>query len=162
MVFELPRTAVGTVIAMTAKQFAKGLAVAVMGLCLTAAPAAARGGFHRGGGFRGGFGGGVVVRPFGFHGYYDPWFLGPYWYDGPYWGYGYSMPAGMGNVKIQTQIKDGEVFVDGAYAGTTGKTKDMQLKSGAHDIEIRAAGHPTYAVRVYVLSGKTLKISPGF
>ncbi len=147
---------------MQGRQFAKGLAVAVLGLCITAAPAAARGGFHGGRGFRGGFGGAVIVRPFGFSGFYDPWFWGPSWYGGPYWGYGYSMPAGMGKVKIQTQLKDAEVFVDGAYAGTTSQTKDMWLRSGAHDIEVRAAGHPKYAERVYVLSGKTLKLSPGF
>ena len=148
---------------MTTKQLGKGLAVAVMGLCLTAVPAAARGGFGGGRGFGGGFRGGVVVRPYGFYGgFYDPWFWGPYWYGGPYSGYGYSMPAGMGKVKIETHFKDAEVFIDGAYAGTTSQVKDMWLRTGAHNIEVRAAGHPKYAERVYVLSGKTLKISPGF
>ncbi len=147
---------------MRTMHLGKGLAVAVMGLCLTAVPAAARGGFHGGTGFRGGFGGAVIVRPFGFGGFYDPWFWDPYWYGGPSWGYGYSMPAGMGKLKVDTHLKDAEVFIDGAYAGTTSQTKDMWLKSGAHDLEIRASGHPKYAERVYVLSGKTLKISPGF
>ncbi len=104
----------------------------------------------------------MVVRHFGYGGFYDPWGWGPYWYGGPYWGYGYSTLSGMGKVKIQTQLKDAQVFVDGAYAGTTSQTKDMWLKSGAHNLEVRAAGHPRYAERVYVLSGKTLKISPGF
>jgi hypothetical protein len=144
-----------------AKRLSKGLAVAITGLCLAATPAAARGGFH-GGGYRGGFGGAGVVRPFGYYGFYDPWIWGPSWYGGSYWGYGYSMPAGMGKIRIKTQLKDAEVFVDGAYAGTAGQTKDMFLDSGAHDIEVRAADHPKFAERVYVLSGKTLNISPGF
>jgi hypothetical protein len=72
------------------------------------------------------------------------------------------MPAGMGKVKIETRLKDAGVFIDGAYAGTTSQTKDMLLKSGAHNIEVQAAGRPKFAERVYVLSGKTLKISPGF
>jgi hypothetical protein len=72
------------------------------------------------------------------------------------------MPPGMGKVKIETHLKDAEVFVDGALAGTARQTKDMWLKSGAHNLEVRAAGHPKYAERVYVLSGKTLKILPGF
>ncbi len=147
---------------MGTRHLGKALAVAVMGLGLTAAPAAARGGFHGGVGFRGGFGRTVIVRPFGFGGFYDPWFWGPYWYGGPYWGYGYAVPADVGKVKIQTQLKDAEVFVDGAYAGTAGRLKDMPLKAGSHDIEVRAAGHPKFAERVYVLAGKTLKISPGY
>ena len=151
---------VGTVNAMTVRKLGKGLVLATMGLCLTAAPALARGGF-RGGGFRGGFGGTVIVRPFGGYGFYDPWFWGPSWY-GPYWDYGYSAHAGMGKVKINTQLKDAQVFVDGAYAGTTSQVKDMWLKAGVHNIEVRVAGHPKYAERLYVLSGKTLKISPGF
>jgi hypothetical protein len=77
-------------------------------------------------------------------------------------GYGYSMPAGMGGLKIDTHLKDAEVFIDGAFAGTTSKVKDMWLRTGAHNIEVRAAGHPKYAERLYILSGKTLKISPGF
>jgi len=103
------------------------------------------------------------VRPFlGSYGFYAPWFWGPYGYGGPYLGYGYSMPAGMGKVKIETHLKDAGVYIDGAFAGTTSQTKDMLLRAGAHNIEVRAAGHPKYAERVYVLSGKTLKISPGF
>jgi len=146
---------------MSARHLGKGLAVAVLGLGLTAVPAAARGGFH--GGFRGGFGGAVIVRPYGFYGgFYDPWYWGPYWYGGPYWGYGYSQPADMGKVKIETQVKDAQVFIDGAYAGTAGQLKDIPLKAGTHDIEVRAADQPKFAERIYVLSGKTLKISPGF
>ncbi|MCE5306547.1 MAG: PEGA domain-containing protein [Acidobacteriales bacterium] len=72
------------------------------------------------------------------------------------------MPPGTGKVKIETRLKDAEVFVDGAFAGTVRETKDMYLKSGAHNLEIRAAGHPKYSERLYVLGGKTLKVSPGF
>jgi hypothetical protein len=54
------------------------------------------------------------------------------------------------------------VLIDGAFAGTTSQVKDMWLRTGAHNIEVRAAGHPKYAERLYILSGKTLKISPGF
>ncbi len=102
------------------------------------------------------------MRPFAPYGFYSPWYWGPYGYGGPYLGYGYSMPAGMGKVKIETKLKDAGVYIDGAYAGTTSQTKDMLLRAGAHNIEVQAAGHPKYAERVYVLSGKTLKLSPGF
>ncbi|MCE5306546.1 MAG: hypothetical protein LLG20_02795 [Acidobacteriales bacterium] len=55
---------------MMATKLGKGLALATMGLCLTVAPAFARGGFH-GGGFRGGFDGrAVIVSPYyGFGGF---------------------------------------------------------------------------------------------
>jgi hypothetical protein len=72
------------------------------------------------------------------------------------------MPAGMGQVKIDTHLKDAKVFIDGAYAGTTNKLKDMWLRTGSHNIEILADGHPKFAEHLYVLGGKTLKISPGF
>ena len=146
---------------MRTKQVATWMAATVLGLCLAASPAWARGGFH-GGGFRGSIGGAVIVRPFGFYGYYDPWFWGPFAYPTPYWGYAVPAHPGMGQVKIQTHLKDAEVWIDGAYAGTTKQTKDMWLKSGSHDIEIRAANNLRYAEHVYVLTGKTLKISPGF
>jgi hypothetical protein len=85
---------------------------------------------------------------------------GPYW--GPYWGpayYGYGYPA-AGQVKLDTKVKDAEVFIDGAFAGTTHQTKSMHLRPGSYNIEIREAGLTKYAERVYVVAGKTLHLYP--
>lgn len=101
----------------------------------------------------------VVGRPY-YGGYYAP-FWRPYW--GGYWG-GYYGPAyaypNSGEVKLDTKVKDAQVFINGAYAGTTHENKTMHLRPGSYNIEIREAGTTQYAERLYVVAGKTLHIHP--
>ena len=91
------------------------------------------------------------------------WCWGPYW-GGPYWGgpyYGayYYHPYG-GEVKIDTKVKDAQVYVNGAYAGTTHDNKTMHMRPGSYNIEIREAGHTQFAEKVYVAQGKTIHLHP--
>ena len=97
----------------------------------------------------------VVGRPY-YGGYYAP-FWGPYW--GGYWGPAYAYPN-SGEVKIDTKVKDAQVFINGAYAGTTHENKSMHLRPGNYNIEIREAGTTQYAEKVYVVAGKTLHLHP--
>jgi hypothetical protein len=98
----------------------------------------------------------VVGRPY-YGGWYSP-FWGPYW--GPaYGGYYYAYPN-SGEVKLDTKVKDAEVFINGAYAGTTHQNKSMRLRPGSYNIEIREAGHAQFAQRVFVVAGKTLHLHP--
>ena len=97
----------------------------------------------------------VVGRPY-YGGYYAP-FWGPYW--GGYWGPAYAYPN-SGEVKIDTKVKDAQVFINGAYAGTTRENKSMHLRPGNYNIEIREAGTTQYAEKVYVVAGKTLHLHP--
>jgi hypothetical protein len=105
-------------------------------------------------------GGFVVVRPYYGGGFYRP-FWGPYWgpYWGGYWGPAYAYPN-SGEIKLDTKVKDAQVFINGAYAGTTHENKSMHLRPGSYNIEIKQAGATHYAERVYVVAGKTLKIHP--
>jgi hypothetical protein len=99
----------------------------------------------------------VVVGPS--FGWYNP-FWGPYW--GPSWGaYGpyYAYPN-SGQVKVDTKIKDAQVFIDGAYAGTTHENKTMHLRPGSYNIEIRENGQTPFSQRVYVVAGKTIHLHP--
>jgi PEGA domain len=99
----------------------------------------------------------VVGRPYFGGGWYSP-FWGSYW--GPaYGGYYYAHPN-SGEIKLDTKVKDAEVFINGAYAGTTHQNKSMYLRPGSYNIEIREAGHPQFAQNVYVVSGKTLHLHP--
>jgi hypothetical protein len=82
----------------------------------------------------------------------------PYWGAYPYGYYGYA-PA-TGAVKFDTRVKDAEVYIDGAYAGTVGKLKTMQLRPGRYDIEVRAPGRTQFDKKVYVAAGKTLHLNP--
>jgi hypothetical protein len=101
----------------------------------------------------------VVGRPY-YGGWYAPYW-GPYW--GPYGGLGYGgyyANPYAGEVKLDTKVKDAQVFINGAYAGTTHENKSMQLRPGNYNIEIREAGRTQYAERVYVVAGKTLHLHP--
>jgi hypothetical protein len=92
----------------------------------------------------------------GWYGYgYGP-FYGPYGY-GAY----YGVPN-AGQVKLDTHVKDAQVFVNGAYAGTSGKLKTMWMRPGTYTIEMRAPGQPQFAEKIYVVAGKTVHVEPGF
>jgi hypothetical protein len=90
---------------------------------------------------------------------FGPGFYGSYW--GPYWGpaYGYA-PAGLGEVKIDSKSKTAEVFINGAFAGTTKDAKTMHLLQGTYNIEVRQAGEPTLTQQVFVAAGKTVHLHP--
>jgi hypothetical protein len=105
----------------------------------------------------------VVIGP----AYYGPAYYGygyGYGYYGPYNyypGYGYAPRPSMGNVKIDTKIKNGMIYVDGGYAGETGKLKKFPLTTGNHDIELRdSASHTVLKERVQVIPGRTVEIKP--
>ena len=101
---------------------------------------------------RGGF---VVAGPaFYGPGWYNP-FWGSYWGPGPY----YAFPN-AGEVKLDTKVKDAQVFINGAYAGTTKENKTMHLRQGSYNIEIRAGGQTAFAEQVYVAAGKTIHLQP--
>jgi len=106
--------------------------------------------------FRGGFGVGPVIRPWGWYGPY----YGPYGFSGPYGPYGPYVYPSAGEVKLDTKAKDAEVFINGAYAGQAGKLKSMWLRPNAYDLEIRAPGRTPYEERIYVVAGKTLHVHP--
>jgi len=99
---------------------------------------------------------GSGFAPMGWYGYgYGP-FYRPY----PYGAY-YGVPN-AGQVKLDTKVKDAQVFVDGAYAGTSGKLKTMWMRPGTYTIELRAPGRAQFAEKIYVVAGKTVHVEPGF
>ena len=85
----------------------------------------------------------------------------PYYWGGP--AYYESFPLyRTGDVKIVTQAKDALVYVDGGYAGLTGKLKKFPLRPGNHDIQLRdPSGKTFYQERVQVIVGKTTEIHAG-
>jgi PEGA domain len=87
-------------------------------------------------------------------------YWGPYWGPG-YYGYygGYGYPA-AGQVRLDTKVKNAEVFINGAFAGTTHQAKSLYLRPGSYNIEIRELGATKFAEQVYVAPGKTLHLHP--
>ena len=100
---------------------------------------------------------GAAIRPYRFY--------GPVWYPWPgaYWGPSYVLVRQTGEIKIETHLKDAAVYVDGGYAGLTGKLKEFALRPGNHELEVRSsAGDMLYRNRVQVLLGKTTEVKlPG-
>jgi hypothetical protein len=97
----------------------------------------------------------VVGRPY--YGWYSP-FWGPYW--GPYWGGPYAYYPNSGEVKIDTKVKDAQVYINGSFAGTTHDNKTMHLRPGNYNIEIREGEQTPFSQKVYVVAGKTLHLHP--
>ncbi len=96
---------------------------------------------------------GPGIGPYGWYGWYGPYY-GMYPY-GPYFATPYA-----GEVKLDTNVKDAEVLIDGVYAGTVGQLKTMTMRPGAYKIEIRAPGRTPFEQRIYVVAGKTVKLRP--
>jgi hypothetical protein len=116
------------------------------------------------------FGGGYPFWGFGayaplYAGYsafgFDPFFFGPYIHPGYYAGFGYG--PSLGELKLQSVDKSAWVYLDGALAGRAEKLKTMWLEPGAYDLELRGGnGRPEdtlFSKRIYVLTGKTFKIT---
>lgn len=89
--------------------------------------------------------------------FYDPFFYGMAFHPGYFYGFGYQ--ASMGEVKVQSPDRDAWVYIDGALAGKADKLKTMWLEPGRYNLEVKSGTH-TAAQRIYVLSGKTLKVTP--
>jgi hypothetical protein len=93
------------------------------------------------------------------YGWYGPY---PYWGPYGYYAEGYG-PTYPGQVKLITQNKDAQVYVDGGYAGTAGKLKKFQLAPGQHDIALRdASGNILHEEHVTVIPGKTVDINAAY
>jgi len=91
--------------------------------------------------------------------YYDPFLFYPVYAPGYYSGFAYQ--PNMGAVKLEGADKNALVYLDGALAGRADKLKQMWLDPGAYKLELRT-GDRSATQRIYVLSGKTLKVTPEF
>ena len=104
------------------------------------------------------------VYPYGPYGFYpyDAMYSGLLWSPiwGPYYGPQYlSYGNGKGEVRLAAEPKDAAVYLDGAYAGTANRLKTIWLDPGAYNLSVSATGREPFQQRIYVLSGKTLKLA---
>jgi hypothetical protein len=89
------------------------------------------------------------------YGFYDPFYN--LYYPGVYGGsLGYGV--NKGEVKLSTRQKGAQVYLNGAFAGPADKLKSMWLEPGAYDLSVSAPDGHKFQQRIYVISGKTLKI----
>ena len=73
---------------------------------------------------------------------------------------GFARGEGKGEIKLDSSEKDAEVYINGSYAGMVQDLEKIYLNAGAYDLELRGEGDRFFQKRIYVLSGKSLKISP--
>jgi PEGA domain len=92
------------------------------------------------------------------------WEYSAFWF--PYWGpYSFFAPgyfaygSAKGEVNLAAEPKTAEVYLDRAYAGTANHLQSIWLEPGAYDLSLVATGREDFHRRIYVLSGKSLKIS---
>ena len=101
--------------------------------------------------------------PYGFFPYsgvYSSIFWEPFGGGYPFYPAGYFQPGdGKGEVRLTTDRKDASVYLNGGYAGTADHLKTVWLDPRAYDLSVSAPDHTTYEQRIYVLSGKSLKIT---
>jgi PEGA domain len=87
---------------------------------------------------------------------------GPYWGPGPYYwgpaGYYYGPPTG--EIKVDTKVKDAEVWINGAFAGTVKDAHTLHLRPGTYAVEVRHAGQEVLSQQVFVAAGKTVHLNP--
>ena len=65
----------------------------------------------------------------------------------------------MGEVQLTALPGKAEIYLDGAYAGTAQNLKRIWLDPGAYDLSVIAQNCAPFHKRIYVLSGKRLKVS---
>jgi hypothetical protein len=92
-------------------------------------------------------------------GYYPPLFYDP-WFDPFFASPVYFLPQpDKGRVSLQSRYKDADVYLDSAYAGTTATLKKFWLAPGVYELEVHPKDQTPVKKRIYVLTGKTLKIN---
>lgn len=64
----------------------------------------------------------------------------------------------IGEVKLSGAPETAAVFLDGAFAGNAGKLKNVWLAPGPHELSISAPDREPFHQRIYVLSGKELRV----
>jgi hypothetical protein len=98
--------------------------------------------------------------PYGYYPYYGAMF-DPFWapLSAYYYPASFAYGADKGEIELKADPKDAAVYIDGAYAGTVRRLKNIWLDPGAYDLSLRAAGREPFQQRIYVLTGKTLNIS---
>lgn len=107
----------------------------------------------------------VYWRP-PFYGYYNSQFWTPFWqshspygsFSGFYSGYNFQRGPSLGEIKLQVEPMTASVLINDAYAGQVQDLRSISLEPGVYSLRIETEGLPGFAQRVYVLSGKTLKI----
>ena len=101
------------------------------------------------------------------YGWYDPFLWGGLGYGAfcPYptlWPNGYWLAANPspppGTARLRVTPPQARVTIDSAFAGTVEELRDLRLPPGAYLVQFDLEGFQTQQQKVYVLSGKTMRL----
>src|SRR5205807_8725909 len=95
--------------------------------------------------------------PYGWYPYYSAAFCVPYVSFGYLPNLAYE--SDKGDVKLAADPKQAVVYIDGAYAGTADRLNTIWLEPGAYDLSLSYTERERFRQRIYVLTGKSLKIT---
>jgi hypothetical protein len=97
--------------------------------------------------------------------FWDPFYYGfwpSYWFYPPFYPPvyfpGYSAPGQEGEVRLETNVKSAEVYLNSAFAGMAGHLKSFWIAPGVYELEIRTENQVIFQRRIYVLTGKTIRV----
>jgi hypothetical protein len=97
--------------------------------------------------------------------FWDPFYNGfwpSYWYYPPFYppfyAPGYSISGQGGEVRLETNAKTAEVYLNSAFAGIAGQLKSFWLAPGVYELEVRSENRVIFQQRIYVLTGKTIRV----
>jgi hypothetical protein len=100
--------------------------------------------------------------------FYRPWLYDPFYYSfygaypplwyHPGWYTGFAQRPGMGEIKLLSNLKDADVYIDDGLAGKAKDLKTLWLEPGAYNLKVQAEDYEPFTMRIYILSGKFLKI----
>jgi hypothetical protein len=98
------------------------------------------------------------------YGWYPAYYWDPYWYPygmfyHPGYSGGFAYADGRGRIRLEDPNRQDQVFIDGGYAGLAGELKRMWLDAGVYELEVKRADQQVLKQKVYVLGGKTVKLS---
>lgn len=68
----------------------------------------------------------------------------------------------MARLNLNVADKSAGVYLNGGYAGTADGLKSMWLEPGAYNLELRGPEGQSFQRRIYVLSGKTVRLISSF
>jgi hypothetical protein len=85
-------------------------------------------------------------------GFYSPFMFHPGWYTG------FNYREGMGEIRLRANLAEADVFIDDGLAGKAKDLKTIWLDPGVYNLKVEAADYAPFTVRLYVLSGKTLRV----
>ncbi len=71
---------------------------------------------------------------------------------------GFDRTDSTGRIKLKTEHREASVFLNGAFAGVAKDLKEIWLEPGVYELKVAADLYEPFELRVYVLTGKTVKI----